>query len=72
MEESVWSFDVDDLEDVPDAVGNALRELDRQGVHVVEGTHHRARPNACRRALVRVVRRGRACRVLGGREPLCE
>lgn len=37
MEESVWSFDVDDLKDVPDAVGNALRELDRQGVHLVEG-----------------------------------
>ena len=37
MEESVWSFEVDDLQDVPDAVGKALRELERQGVHVVEG-----------------------------------
>jgi hypothetical protein len=37
MEESVWSFDVVELGDIPDAVGNGLRELERQGVHVVEG-----------------------------------
>lgn len=37
MEESVWSFDVGDFKDGPDAVGNGLRELERQGVHVVEG-----------------------------------
>jgi hypothetical protein len=37
MEETVWSFEVDHLEDVPDVVGKAVRELERQGVHVVEG-----------------------------------
>ena len=37
MEESVWSFDVGDFKDVPDVVGNALREMDHQGVHLVEG-----------------------------------
>ena len=37
MEETVWSFDVDDIEGVPEAVGNALRGLERQGVHLVEG-----------------------------------
>jgi hypothetical protein len=37
MEESVRSFDVDELEGVPDAVGKAVRELERQGVRIVEG-----------------------------------
>jgi hypothetical protein len=36
-EETIWNFDADDLEAVPEAVGNALRELEREGVHVVEG-----------------------------------
>ena len=37
MEESVWSFDVDDIKDVPEVISSALREIEYQGMHLVEG-----------------------------------
>jgi hypothetical protein len=37
MEETVWSFDVDDVESVPDVINSSLRELERQGMCVVDG-----------------------------------